>query len=678
MLSDPASPLRPYDDASGASYPTWHVWSDLDAQGTGAGERCTGRSGDGRDGEARPEPSPRFSALDLDDPVVTALLFKQAVSMEDVERAWCRVREKGAGTLWRALAGEPNVDGDRVLAEAARTFGHARIQVDPGAARTVMADCAAQLSERDWERLLQLRVLPVQREIDPGTDRERLVFASHDPTRPEAARLLRQLGLATSNLRYLPLADIHAILQPSTVEPARLRPSGLLSEDDAGAPQGDGSPARMGRVEEGDGMRGGDLAHREGDSAASPARCAAAPGDLADRAPAGAGDLAEHCLAAAVRQSASAVHVRPAGRGARIDFRVRGALMPWIEASEAPVEDVILHFRASAGLSEPREDGTARTAVMHRVVDGRPVRFSVSALPVERGSCLESMAIAVRERPVGRPSLQDASLPAEAADRLRTAVRSGRGTILVAGPPDSGRSETVEALLADVSVGASVIVTLDEGGCAHDAVLPVRRNARMSDVDVLEAIARHDADVVVAGELTNRPVAEGALTLSHSGCLVLAKISARDGAAALGKLARMGVDPMLSAYAVEMVASQRRLRVLCSACRVEATHVDGALLRRLGYTAGEIAGGSFHARADEASCRRCGGTGFDGSRVVVEVMPVSPAIRRHLALGKGDDEDLVRQIAVREGMQRVSATARALVAAGESTVEELIRVTTGV
>jgi type IV pilus assembly protein PilB len=138
----------------------------------------------------------------------------------------------------------------------------------------------------------------------------------------------------------------------------------------------------------------------------------------------------------------------------------------------------------------------------------------------------------------------------------------------------------------------------------------------------------------------------------------------------------MGIEPFLIAYAINLVVAQRLLRKLCTVCKVEDRDPDRVLLRELGFTEEEQEVTKFFKPTTGGSCPKCRGAGYKGRRAISEALYFSREIR-HLIVNAGEsiDEDAIRDQAVKEGMLTLMASAREVVKLGESSIEEVIRIT---
>jgi type IV pilus assembly protein PilB len=180
----------------------------------------------------------------------------------------------------------------------------------------------------------------------------------------------------------------------------------------------------------------------------------------------------------------------------------------------------------------------------------------------------------------------------------------------------------------------------------------------------------------MVGEMRDRATAELAIKLANTGHLTFSTLHTNDAPSAVARLFKMGIEPFLIAYAINLVVAQRLIRKLCTKCKVPDVEVDEEVLRHLGFSDEEIVTTQIFKAGKDERCKECKGAGYRGRRAVAETLPFSNAIR-NIIMDSGDqvDEDKLRQTAISEGMLTLRDCARQIVIEGDSSVEEMLRVT---
>jgi len=191
----------------------------------------------------------------------------------------------------------------------------------------------------------------------------------------------------------------------------------------------------------------------------------------------------------------------------------------------------------------------------------------------------------------------------------------------------------------------------------------------------LRAILRHDPDVVMVGEMRDQTTAELAIKLANTGHLTFSTLHTNDAPSSVSRLVKMGIEPFLIAYAINLVVAQRLIRTLCPKCRVVDETKDVRRLSHVGFSAEQIESSTFYTSPEAGTCPDCRGTGYAGRKAITETLPFSAGIRDLIVSSNGQiHEDEIRKLAIAEGMHSLADRARELVTLGETSVDEMIRV----
>jgi type IV pilus assembly protein PilB len=201
---------------------------------------------------------------------------------------------------------------------------------------------------------------------------------------------------------------------------------------------------------------------------------------------------------------------------------------------------------------------------------------------------------------------------------------------------------------------------------------------------ILRAFLRQDPDVILVGETRDRETAKTAIEAALTGHLVLTTLHTNDAAGAIARLDEMGVEPFMVSGALLGVVAQRLMRRVCSECRIPYTPTREELAR-FGLSAsseGELTlyKANFlqpneiqEARSRNQLCAKCGGAGYKGRSGVYEVMRITERLQNLIT--DGAPTEAIKEVAVEEGMQTLLAYSLNLVRTGQTTLEEVERVT---
>ncbi len=373
-------------------------------------------------------------------------------------------------------------------------------------------------------------------------------------------------------------------------------------------------------------------------------------------------------LADAVRAGASDVHVQPEAKEVRIRYRVDGVLRDVMSVPRSAAAGLVSRVKVVAGLdiAERRVPQDGRTRL---VVDGAKVDCRISTLPSVHG---EKVVVRLQGRAESVPAIQRIGFDNEQLDGVLASLASPQGLILITGPTGSGKTNTLYSAINHIRTPERNIVTVEdpvEIQVPGITQMQLHERAGLTFARGLRSILRQDPDVVLVGEVRDTETAKLALEAALTGHLVLTTLHTNDAPAALTRLVDMGVEPFLVASSLSLVVAQRLVRRPCSAC-VEPYLPGERVLQLLGLTAADlVADTPRHGRG----CPDCSGTGYKGRLGVFEVLVVTAAMRAVLLTTP--TESAVAAAARAAGMTTMRGSALTKARRGETTFEEVLRVT---
>lgn len=397
---------------------------------------------------------------------------------------------------------------------------------------------------------------------------------------------------------------------------------------------------------------------------------AGSPAGLGEEGPVVA--LVQSLLVQAVRERASDIHLEPQEVDLRVRFRVDGMLREVMRQPRSLLLSVVTRLKVMAGMdnAERRLPQDGRFGL---VVDGRSYDFRVSTLPSLFG---EKAVLRILDKSAGVRSLAELGFPLPDRRQIEALLARPYGLFLVVGPTGSGKSTTLSAALAHLnSVTANIVTVEDPIEYQVPGVCQVQVNpkAGLTFAAALRHILRQDPDVIMVGEIRDRETAQMAVQAALTGHLVLSTLHTGDAASAVARLLDMGIEPVLLATALTGVLAQRLVRLLCPHCREAYTLPDdvepapGWRLpgRRPLYRPPTKKGGAGECRF----CRH----GYAGRTVVAELMTMDETLRELVLRRAGTDE--IRWAARTAGMRSLREDGLRRVLAGETSLEEVLRVT---
>jgi type IV pilus assembly protein PilB len=374
--------------------------------------------------------------------------------------------------------------------------------------------------------------------------------------------------------------------------------------------------------------------------------------------------LVHQIVAQAIKQGASDIHVNPEDGDFRVVFRVDGVLAPAATIKRKMAMGVVSRIKimADIDISVKRVPQDGRFGM---TVDGRRVDIRVVTLPLVHG---EGVVLRVLDKGSKVQGMDSLGMPALELERLRLAIRRPSGAMLVTGPTGSGKSTTLYAALNEVNDGERSIITIEdpvEQRIAGVKQMQIATKAGVTFDTGLRSMLRADPDVIMVGEIRDRETAHIAVEAALTGHMVLSTLHTRDAPSGLGRLIDMGIEPFLVSSAIDCIAAQRLVRVLCDRCKREQK------LSKVVLAEHDLAG----AQPFEAvGCKNCSGTGYRGRIGVYEVMPITEPIRA-LILERASVDAMV-EIAEAEGMRRLRDNGLDKVREGVTSVAEVERMTT--
>ncbi len=312
-------------------------------------------------------------------------------------------------------------------------------------------------------------------------------------------------------------------------------------------------------------------------------------------------------LSDAVGEGASALHFEPQDGRFRIRIRVAGALRDWVQPPVALKGRIIRRLKSLANLDPQDRGPSLRAGRASLTLASGPIELRVSIVPTVRG---EKLVLELAASPPAPRALDALGLDPVQVELVRGALDSD-GLVLICGAPRNGKTTTLYSLVAHLDEPGLSIFTIED---------PVRAELpgiNQVEVDVesgrdypslLEAVLRHDTDVLALGSLGDAVTAKNAVKAARNGHLVIARMHAADATDALGRLVALGVPSADLVSTVKLVTTQRLARRLCE-CKSPDNVSDETLLLA-GFSSENARAGWRPYRP--VGCERCKGTGYLG------------------------------------------------------------------
>ena len=291
----------------------------------------------------------------------------------------------------------------------------------------------------------------------------------------------------------------------------------------------------------------------------------------------------------------------------------------------------------------------------------------VSTIPSAHG---ERVVLRLLDKQAGQLQLEQLQMNDQVNRGYAKALATPHGILLVTGPTGSGKTTTLYAGLTHINDTSRNILTIED---PVEYLLPgIGQTQVNSKVDMtfargLRAILRQDPDVVMVGEIRDRETAEIAVQASLTGHLVLSTLHTNTAVGAITRLQDMGIEPFLLSSSIIAVMAQRLVRLLCPHCKT-AYQASANELQLLGMAAGDEPVTLYRG----TGCEHCNHTGYRGRAGIYEFIAIDEHLRMMIH-ERYSEQDMVAY--ARRFAPGIIDDGRRRVLAGETTVEEVLRVT---
>ena len=369
-----------------------------------------------------------------------------------------------------------------------------------------------------------------------------------------------------------------------------------------------------------------------------------------------------------IQDGASDIHLEPAEYDLRVRFRIDGVLHEVMRSPKSIQSGVIsrLKIMADINIAERRIPQDGRLSVN---AFGKKVDLRVATLPTVWG---EKVVMRILDNSTAMLDLKDLGFSLGNLERYQQSFTKPYGMILVTGPTGSGKSTTLYSTLNKINRPEVNIITVEdpvEYRLAGINQVQTHAKAGLTFAAALRSILRADPDVVLIGEIRDHETALIAIEAALTGHLVLATLHTNDAPSAVTRLIEMGIEPFLVGSALDCVLAQRLARRLCSKCKEPYTpSAETLLAARFPWTEGEPLPVLHRA----VGCSACAKTGYKGRLALHEVMRVTESVER-LTVERASSSDIER-VAHGEGMVSLRLDGMAKVAAGVTSLDEILRV----
>jgi general secretion pathway protein E len=376
----------------------------------------------------------------------------------------------------------------------------------------------------------------------------------------------------------------------------------------------------------------------------------------------------DHLLSYAFDQRASDVHIEPKRDKSVVRLRIDGILHVIYELPKNVHNAIISRIKTISRLdmAEKRRPQDGRIKMEKGGVEAE---IRVSSIPVAFG---EKLVMRISDPDVLFQDLKKLGFTSMDLIRYQQFIHMPHGIVLVCGPTGSGKSTTLYSTLRELSSPDINITTVEDPiEMIHEDFnqIAVQPLVGITFGSILRNILRQDPDIIMIGEMRDLETAENAVQAALTGHLVLSTLHTNDAPSSVTRLQDLGTPSFLLQATLVGILAQRLVRKICPFCK-EPFEMDPKELASLGLDLGKNGPVELHMGK---GCMKCRGTGYLGRSGVYEVLPVTESIKKMIT--PESNVEAMFDMAKREGMITLRENAVKKLLEGETTYQEVLRVT---
>jgi type IV pilus assembly protein PilB len=586
--------------------------------------------------------------IDITDKIGYTLLKKGIIDFETLEKSLkmkdSEENKKNRKNLGQILVTEFGADHDAVFREVANLYAFREIYLaDEDLSESRLAfikKLVDALSDQQRDMMIQAKMLPFKYD-ERQTDK--LIIIAADPTDRNLPVVARAFNVKKYEICYVRLKDLQGLMEK--VAPKQNEFLKLLQDNQIAVDDGTGGDAEIDE----------EALEAEINKSALV-------------------NLFEGCLVEAVRRGVSDVHIVAAeGNRTNFMFRVDGNLQMWHCQENTMPEAVLAVIKDRTKNVDRFEREASQDGFIQRVVDGHQLRFRVSIMPIvttEFKNKFESVVIRVLDDRKVITDLEKLGLQGPARGFFYKAINKPQGIVILTGPTGSGKSTTLIAALYQVIDPTVNVLTIEEPvEYIIKGARQLKIGPKMSFEQSIRGILRHDPDIVLVGEMRDKVTADTAIKLANTGHLVFSTLHTNDAPSAVARLYKMGIEPFLIAYAINIIVAQRLIRTLCKVCKEPIAEEEKVALLKFGFTEEDLKNHTFY---NAVGCEKCNG-GYKGRAAIHEALFFTKEIK-NIILNAGEkvDENAIRDQASKDGMWTLRRSGMERMKEGVTTLEEVV------
>ncbi len=384
--------------------------------------------------------------------------------------------------------------------------------------------------------------------------------------------------------------------------------------------------------------------------------------------------IVETIISYGYENNASDIHLEPEEKSCLVRFRIDGVLHDIISLSLDLYPQIVTRVKVLANLRTD-EHQVPQDGKIEFAMDGQKLDIRVSIVPVRKGEAIVMRLLSERARKI---SLESLGFSESDLQKVKRAYQKPYGMILSTGPTGCGKTTTMYAVLKLLNTRDVNIMTIEDP-IEYDVEgvnqIQVNTKANLTFASGLRSILRQDPNIILVGEIRDEETAGIATNAAMTGHLVLSTLHTNDAATALPRLLDMNIEPFIISSTANVIIAQRLVRKIHGICRISldvsmnsvAKYVDKSALEK-------IFGDKDTMRIYRGKgCALCHNTRYEERMGIFEVMEISEEIKQAIVAKK--DAATIKALAVKQGMKTMIEDGLEKVRLGETTIDEVLRVT---
>jgi type IV pilus assembly protein PilB len=381
----------------------------------------------------------------------------------------------------------------------------------------------------------------------------------------------------------------------------------------------------------------------------------------------------------AIEAKASDIHIEPSENDVRVRYRIDGILHTSLRLPKNVLDAVVSRIKILSNLKID-EHRLPQDGRFHVDFGKRSVDLRVSILPVMYG---EKIVMRILDKTSKVPTLEELGLRGIGLKWVMDNIKKTHGVFLITGPTGSGKSTTLYSILTIRNTPEVNIVTLEDPveyfieGINQSQIKP---EIGLTFASGLRSILRQDPNIVMVGEIRDEETAELAVHAALTGHLVFSTLHTNNSVGAIPRLMNMGIEQFLLSASVNLIMAQRLIRKLCQDCKREAKP-NPVVAKELAEVVANVPKEYLdnidvknYKIYEAVGCNKCGNVGYKGRMGIFEVLPMLDELQE--LLFNKQPAYKIYEAAAKFGMITMKQDGFIKVIRGETTIEEIARVTT--